>query len=271
MLLTLRTLRAFFVRDFLEEISYKTSFIFSFTGVLFSTLTFFFLSRLIGDNNISGLEQYDGDYFPFAIVGIALSSFFTVGLSSFARVVRTAQNYGTLEAMLVSPTPISLMIIGSALWSYAFTTLRVLAYFILAIILGLRLNPDVNPFLVFSVLLISIVSFTSIGIIAASGVMVIKRGDPITSIMGSVATLVGGILYPIETLPSWLRPVGQAIPLTYSARAMRDMILNGAGLRDVLPDVIVLLGFCVILLPLSLVLFRAAVNQARREGSLTHY
>ncbi len=101
--------------------------------------------------------------------------------------------------------------------------------------------------------------------------MIIKRGDPITTITGSIATLVSGVYYPVETLPAWLRPIAQVIPLTYSARAMRDTMLNGAGFQDILPDVLVLIGFCVVLLPFSLVVFRAAVNQARREGTLTHY
>ena len=118
---------------------------------------------------------------------------------------------------------------------------------------------------------LSIVTFASIGIVAASVIMVIKRGDPITALFASVANLVGGVYYPIEVLPDWLQFVARLIPITYALRVMRLSLLTGAGWQELAPDLLILLGFCVVLFPLSLVVFRYAVQRARQDGSLAHY
>ena len=263
-----RTLGAFFVRDFLMEWSYRISFVLNFTSIIFSTLTFFFLARLIG--NSPTLQQYNGDYFSFAVIGIALGGYFSVGLSSFASSLREAQTTGTLEAMLMTPTPLPLVIVGSALWNYAFTTFRVAIYLIIALLLGLNLS-HANYLGALMILLLAIIAFASIGILAASLIVIIKRGDPVTAIFGGFANLVGGTLYPVETLPHWLQPIAKLLPLSYALNGLRDALLKGASWQQLAPNAWALLFFCVCLLPLSLLAFHQAVEWARRDGSLADY
>lgn len=97
------------------------------------------------------------------------------------------------------------------------------------------------------------------------------KGDPINFPFGSVSTLLGGVLYPVAVLPAWLQPISHVIPLTYSLSAMRRAILLGHSLGEVAPDVLVLSLFSGVLLPLTFVAFRYAVNRAKIEGSLTQY
>lgn len=268
----LRIINAFFVRDLLTELSYRVSFLLNFTSVFFSTFTFFFLSRLLGQGDgVEGLEQYGGDYFSFAIIGTALSSYFSVSLGAFARALRTAQTTGTLEAMMMTPAPVPLMVLGSAVWSYVFTTFRVCLYLVLGVLLGMRLHPDPNLVGALVILVLSLIAFASIGIVAASIIVVIKRGNPVTTLLGSISTLVGGILYPVETMPSYLQTLSKFLPITYSARAMRDALLSGASWQALSGELLILLGFCIVLFPLSLLLFRYAIDWARSDGSLTHY
>jgi len=58
------------VRDFRTEISYRCSFILNLSGIFFSAVTFFFTSELIGQVTNPYLQEYDGDYFSFVIIGI---------------------------------------------------------------------------------------------------------------------------------------------------------------------------------------------------------
>ena len=217
-----------------------------------------------------GLGQYGGDYFAFVLIGLALNPYFDLGLSGFARAIRQAQTTGTLEAMMMTPTPVSLLVIGSAVWSYTFVTIQVVIYLLLGMWLGVDLS-NANLAAAFVGLLISIVAFASIGIMAASIIMVIKRGDPITAIISNVAALVGGVYYPLEILPDWLQPLAQLVPLTYALRVMRLALLNGATWAELRSDFFALILFCVILLPLALIIFRLAVDWSRRDGSLSHY
>lgn len=267
----LARLRAFLVRDFFIETSYRLAFLMNVGGVVINTFIFFFLAQLVGDRAAPFLRAYDGDYFAFLLIGVAFAGYFGVGLNSFARALRLAQTTGTLEAMVMTPTPVSLIILGSAVWSYTFTTFRVFIYLIVgALFLGLNLG-GANYAAALVSLLLSIIAFASIGVIAASVIMVIKSGDPITALFSNLANLIGGVFYPVEILPPWLQALANALPITYALRAMRLALLADASWAEVAPDMLALVAFCVALLPLSLLIFRYAVEHARLDGSLAHY
>lgn len=266
----LRLLLAFLARDFRTELSYRFSFLLGLAGIFFSTVTYYFVARLLGDSVRPLLAPYGGDYFAFALIGVAFASYFTLGLSGFARALRLAQTTGTLEAMLMTPAPLSTIVLGSAAWSYAFTTLRVVIYLTLGVVMGIELG-DANYLGAAVTLLLAVLTFAALGIIAAGVIMVTKRGDPVTGLFGGFATLVGGVFYPVEIMPEWLQRIADLLPITYALRAMRLALLQGAPLQALAPDLLALLIFAAVLLPLSLFVFRYAVDRARNEGSLAHY
>ncbi len=265
----MRLLRAFLLRDLLSETSYRLSFAVSLAGVFFSTLVFYFLSRVVGD--VPFLEPYGGDYFSYVLIGVAFGAYFGVGLTSFARALREAQLTGTLEAMLMTPAPVSRIIVGSAAWSYFYTTLRVFVYLLVG---GLLLRADfsrANILPALATLALAVISFAALGILAAAVIMVVKRGDPITGLISGAATLLGGIYFPIDVLPPALRATALLLPITHALSAMRLTLLAGAGWSEIRNELLFLGLFCAAAVPLSLVAFRLAVNQARRDGSLAQY
>ena len=198
------------------------------------------------------LEPYGGDYFAFVLIGIAFAGYFGVGLSRFANSLRQAQTTGTLEAMLTTPTSLSTIIISSSLWSYLMTTFRVALYlFIGAVFLNVDLENG-NYSLALFVLILTVISFSSLGIIAASFIMVLKRGNPITWFFNATSNLLGGIYYPITVLPTWLLFLSYLLPITYALRAMRLALLRGETLSTIWPDILALIIFCLVLLPTEL-------------------
>ncbi len=262
---------AFLRRDLKSELTYRLSFFLQFFRVFFSIAVFYFIAQMLGEAAIPQLQPYGGDYFSFVLIGIALSEYFGVGLSAFSRSLRKAQTTGTLEAMLSTPTRLSTVIVSSALWSYLMTTFRVLVYLGVG---GLFLGVDLagsNLGAILLILVLTIISFSSLGILAASFIIVLKRGDPITWIFGAVSSLLGGIYYPIEILPKWLQVLSAFLPITYSLRGMRLALLEDAGFGALKIDLLALLAFSVVLVPLSLAAFRFAVGKAKADGSLTHY
>lgn len=266
-----RQLWSFLVRDFYTETSYRLGFLVGIVGIFFRAFIFYFLAQLVNDSAAPLLTDYHGDYFAFILIGIAFGSYFGTGLTGFTTALRQAQTTGTLESLLMTPTPVSFIIIGSAAWSYTYTTFRVFVYLLIGtLLLGLNLS-QANYLAALVVLILSIIAFASIGIIAASLIMVIKRGDPITALFGNLANLVGGVYYPIEILPGWLQWLAKLLPITYALRAMRLSLLNGAGWVELAPDLLALVVFCLILFPTSLLIFRAAVERARADGSLAQY
>jgi ABC-type multidrug transport system ATPase subunit/ABC-type multidrug transport system permease subunit len=262
---------AFLRRDFSSEVSYRFSFFLQLFNIFFSVGVFYFISSLLGQAAAPYLTQYGGDYFSFVLIGIAFAGYFGVGLSSFSNSLRQAQTTGTLEAMLSTPTGISEIILSSSLWDYLLTTLRVLVYLVVgAAFLGVNLGSGNYPAALL-ILVLTVIAFSSLGIIAASFIMVLKRGDPVTWAMGALSSFLGGVYYPVEILPGWLQWISRLLPITYSLQAMRLALLQGASFAVLAPDILALAIFSVVLLPVSLLAFRFAVQRARIDGSLTQY
>jgi ABC-2 type transport system permease protein len=262
---------AFVTRDFKLQVSYRLAFLLQSFGILFTVASFYFVALLFGEAAAPHLQEYGGDYFAFVLVGIAFVRYQGVAMSTFAATIRRGQMMGTLEAMLVTPTRLSTVLVSSSLWNFAFTSLQVLVYLLLgAFLFGADLG-QTNLVAAMVIQVLTILAFSGMGILSASFTMVFKRGDPINFLFGSVSTLLGGVLYPVTVLPGWLQPVSYLIPLTYSLRAMRRAILTGDSLSALSPDLLALSLFAAVLLPVSFLAFRYAVKRAKIEGSLTQY
>ncbi|HEU4400559.1 MAG TPA: ABC transporter permease, partial [Candidatus Polarisedimenticolia bacterium] len=123
----LRTLLAFIKRDFLTEVSYRTSFILQFLGILFSVLIWYFIAGVVkAPPTTPGLDGMD--YFAYVLLGLAFYHYLSSAMMSFASKVRTEQTTGTLEAMLVTPTPTGTIVLGSSLWDFLMTSIKVIVY-----------------------------------------------------------------------------------------------------------------------------------------------
>jgi ABC-2 type transport system permease protein len=68
-----------------------------------------------------------------------------------------------------------------------------------------------------------------------------------------------GALYPVESYPNWLARISAADPLTYGLRALRSLLLRGAGPPSVYADWVFLATFTVVCAVLTKVLFRREV------------
>jgi len=261
---------AFLRRDLREALSYKFTFFSSFAGLLFSTATFYFVARLV-PAGVPSLAPFGGDYFSFAVVGVAFSSLLGMFQSGLPAVIRSAQVSGTLEAVLVTPAPLPTVLFGSSLYPLVFQAFRTLLYLALAVLLfGMKLGPVdwAGALVVFA---LTVLCFLSVGILSASFVLVYKMGNPFGWLLGGAAGLLGGMVFPVSLLPPWIRWASSFLPVTYALDGMRRSLLASTGFAAVLPDAAALAAFNLVLLPLSLLAFRAAVRKAKRDGTLTHY
>lgn len=262
---------AFLKRDLSQALSYRLSFLLQFVSIFMSVATFYFLSRLFGNAVAPQLAAYGGDYFSFVLIGLAFTGFMGLSLSSFAQSIREGQMMGTLEIMLLSPTRLSAILLSSSLWSYLLTTLRVVVYLSLGVLVfGVSLG-QANFVSALVVMVLSIVSFSGIGILSAALVLVVKKGDPIAWLFGGASSLLAGVYYPISVLPDWLEPLSRFLPLTYALDAMRLAMLKGSSLYELRFDILALLGFTIVLTPLAFLVFRKALKRAKMDGSLIQY
>jgi ABC-2 type transport system permease protein len=261
---------AFLRRDLREALTYKLSFVSSVTSILLSSATFYFVAKLVPPGTPS-LGPFGGDYFSFAVVGVAFASLLGMFQEGLPAVVRSAQLSGTLEALLVTPASVPAILFGSSLYSLVFQLVRTVLHLGVALaFFGLTLG-QINGLGVLYVGVLTVLCFLSVGILSASFILVYKTGNPFSWILGTVSGLLGGVVFPVALLPPWIRWVSSLLPVTYALDGMRKSLLASAGFAEVLPDVAALAAFNAVLLPLSLVAFRLAVRKAKKDGTLSHY
>ena len=118
---------------------------------------------------------------------------------------------------------------------------------------------------------LAILVFASLGILAASFVMVFKRGNPGAWLLSWLSWLLAGILYPVRVLPDWLRVVSAVLPITYAVDGIRSALLGAAPWAVLWPSLMALSVFALVLVPLSLAAFSAATRWARSAGTLAQY
>ena len=262
---------AFLWRDFINETSYKFAFFLQLVGILVSMITYFFLSKLLGDIGVSYLKPYGGNYFSFILIGVAFFSYLRISIDGISKSIREGQMLGTLEALLVTQTGIPTIIISSSLYSFIFASFKVAVYLLLGVfVFGVNMG-NANFAGALLILFLTIISFSSFGILSASFVMVLKRGDPISAIFTSVSGILGGLYYPVSVLPNWLQKLSHLLPVTYSLEGMRLALLQGYSTRALLPNIVALILFSIIMLPLSIFIFGYAVKRAKIDGTLTQY
>jgi ABC-2 type transport system permease protein len=263
--------RAFFLRDLRTALSYRFSVLLGWGNIFLFLLTFFFISRTFDQAATPLLARYGVDYFSYVLVGIAFMSFLQVALTSFTNDIRIGQMTGTLEAILVTPISMPQFLLASGVYNFGVTSLRVLLYLALGgLVFGVGYS-TANPGAAVVALVLTILSFSGLGILSASFTLAFKRGDPVTMFLSSASVVFGGVFFPVEVLPPWLQNISALLPMTYALRAVRLALLRGATWGELRGDLIALALFSMILLPLGAAAFRWAIARARAAGSLAHY
>lgn len=266
----LRKIAAFFWRDFAIARGYRGALVLETLEAFFGVATFFYLSRFVESPELAAALPQGSNYFAFALVGFAFFDYLSVSIDAFEASLEEARQNRTLEALLVTQTPLPVILGGSAAYPFFALALRTCVYIAWGMLLfGFRPRSANWPGAA-AILFASILAFAGLGILSASYQILFKRGNPAKWVVLGISGLVGGMMYPIVVLPRPLQIIARVVPVTYSLEGMRAALLEGAGWRDLLPPFLSLLAFAAVLIPLSFAVFSWALRRTKITGTLTH-
>jgi len=139
-----------------------------------------------------------------------------------------------------------------------------------AFLMGFHMG--VAQFLSFAaVLILGVVCFSAFGIASAAFIIYFKRRDPFSMAFSIASGFLGGVYFPVDKLPFIWQKVAQFIPLTYLLRDLRLILLEGYTLSFLKQDLLIIMLFCILFLPLSLMIFNLTMKRVMQDGSLSHY
>jgi ABC-2 type transport system permease protein len=176
---------------------------------------------------------------------------------------------GTIEYTFMAPVTRFTHMMGQTAFSVIYGLLHT-AVILLVVSLFFSLNlSDANMLGSGIVLLAGSFSFIGLGVTAAVlPLLYPERGAQMTHVLQALVLLVSGVYYPVSVLPTWLQPVAKVSPATYVLEGMRAGLLEGATTASMLTYVWPLLLMGVVLIPIGVLIFRAAEGYAKRTGKL---
>lgn len=265
----LATLAWVFVRrDFAIARSYRFPFLLQLVASAGILLVVFQVGHLVkpGAGHDPALRA---GYFSYVLVGMSVLQVVHSALQSFTAKLRDEQVTGTFEALLTTPS--SPAAIALSLAAYDLLQALTSACLLLGVgsLLGTRLAG--NPLALLSTL-VAVVGlcglFAAVGIAVAAFTVVFKRGSTLAGLVSAALALFGGVYFPVAQLPQPVRWFADALPFTWGVTALRQSLLFGDVALTRLAGLVV---GAAVALPVALLVFRRALNRARREGSLGHY
>ncbi len=194
----------------------------------------FFERREILDNVAPALLAVFAFFFVFILTGV-----------SFLR--ERAQ--GTLERLLTTPVSRADILLGYLLGFLLFATVQTLVILLFTVwILQVEYRGDLWQVMVL------LLTVTVVGVNLGIFISTFARNEfqvvQFIPLVLAPQIFLSGLILPVEELPGLFQAASSVLPLTYSVEGLREIMLRGGGLGDVVRELAVLLAFAVGLLVL---------------------
>ncbi len=159
---------------------------------------------------------------------------------------------GNMEMLLVSPTSPAIVIISKAI-PYFVLSLLIISIILLMSTTILQVPIRGNIFLLYGVSSIFIITSLTLGLLIST----LTNSQEIAmliSLMGMLLPTImfGGFMFPIESMPKALQIMSNIIPAKWFYYAINDIMIKGLGWSSVYREVLILLGFTLLYMGISL-------------------
>jgi ABC-2 type transport system permease protein len=223
------------------------------------------------------LGNFTSPTFPYIYLGNAFYSYVFAIMNGVSwAVIDDREHYKTLKYMYVAPIRIPIYLLGRGVAGFGTASLSVLITLLAGVFfLHIRIDPaQVEWLLLFVSLVIGVVMLAMMGLVLASiSMLTVRHSGFIAEGVSSFFFLFSGAIYPLEVLPTWLRPIGFAMPITYWLELMRRSLIGSVA--QVFPSLAgfsnlqllgILTGLTLVFGVASIFIFRACDWRARERG-----
>lgn len=163
---------------------------------------------------------------------------------------------GTMEVLLVSPVKPFSIILAKAIPYFVVSAFNLVTLILLSVFL-LKVPVSGSMWWMVLVSLLFIMVSLSIGILISTLVSKQEVAIIISSMVLMLPTmLLSGMLFPIESMPAALQYISLIVPARWYIDAIKVLMIQGLGIRFCLEAVLILVGFLVAIIGLSIWKFK---------------
>lgn len=195
------------------------------------------------------------DYVYWLVPGILAMNMMFSALYGVGYVIVRYRRNGVLRRLKATP-----------IWAHEFLFAQILSrlwlMFLVSCILffGLKMLihfPMSGSWLgLFLVFLVGAINLISLGLIIAARLRSEEVAEGVLNLITWPMMFLSGVWFSLGSLNPWIQKLAQLLPLTHVLEAARAVMLEGAGLATIMPQLLILLGMSVIFLAIGAASFR---------------
>jgi len=201
-------------------------------------------------------------YIDFLAPGILAQSVLFISIF-YGIAIIWERDLGVIHKYLASPIPRSTIVLGKAISAGIRTLPQAIIIYILALILGVHMNP--NPLAILGVIVLVMLGaacFSTFSMIIACLLKTRERVMGIGQVLTMPLFFASNAIYPIAIMPGWLQVIAHGNPLTYVVDGIRMLMLANAtiDLSSLGIDMLVLLTITTVLVLIGAALYPRIVQ-----------
>jgi len=179
----------------------------------------------------------------------------TMGLG---RAIAGERKDGSLTRVFLTPTSNTTIIFGTQLFYLILETVRSSMVIVVAIMMfGVTVTG--SPLDIVAIIAIFAMGATGVGMVLSVLTHNQEQYMAVGMLVSMPIMFLSGVFFPIQTMPEVLQAFAQVLPVTYAADALRGVMVKGFTLGQVMPDIIILAAFAMIMLVLSIIMFKREI------------
>jgi ABC-2 type transport system permease protein len=124
--------------------------------------------------------------------------------------------------------------------------------------------------LAFPVAALGALAFTPFSLFFTAAVFAFKQA-PGTGLVLAAISLLAGLYFPVALLPDWIEWTSQVQPFTPSVDLLRHVLVGTELPRPAGLELLRLVGFAVVLLPVGILTMTAALRFGQRKGTVSEF
>jgi ABC-2 type transport system permease protein len=195
------------------------------------------------------------DYVDFLLPGVIAISIMISAVFGLSTVLVGWRRRGVLRRLKLTPMPLAEFLVSRIAASLVLAVLQVVVLIVFgALVFGIEIST--TAWAAIPVALAGALCFLAMGFAIGSLAAEPETADAVTNVVTNPMMFLSGTFFPVAAMPAFVQEIAKVLPLYYLANGLRDTIVRGHGLGQVVGDLAILLAATGILAAISIRTFR---------------
>ena len=167
--------------------------------------------------------QHSLNYTDFLLTGMIALSIAQGGMFGMVGLVEMRRK-GLIKRLRMTPANMGIFGLSDMAMRLIFSIVQIILLSLIGVfIFGANLYLNLPSLLL--VFLVGALSFNALGYFISSFSNTTEAYMGVANITSFIMMFLSGIFFPIETMPEWIQPISNILPLTYFAEGLRDSMV----------------------------------------------